>query len=288
MVNTALDSLAMSRFNPTQLYTSRIGALDTFQDSSALNYDDSIFNPMYGGGAYGGAYGARSMYGGMSGGMYGYGPGSEIMNMTQEQYLNYQEKMNQRMEEYDEAARLRQIDRSVRFRHRQEAAEFAADAPENAISRQIASLQRKIKEDDQDNIMHEYEKLTKLVRQKLEESGYRNVPDEQIKAYAEKLYANSTGANVVDDIKTNSTSPLLQGLGEGTGLGFLFHHSDVNASDNIARITGENVSQSDKTWKWAGRILGAVGLLVALPLIFKGGKGIKNLIKPAEKAAATV
>lgn len=288
MVNTALNGLAMSRFNPTQLYAGRIGALDTFQDSGALDYDDSIFNPMYGGGGYGGGYGVNPMYGGIGGGMYGWGPGSETMKMTQQEYLKYQNDMSRQMEEYDEAARLRQMDRSVRFRHSQEAAEFAADAPDNSISRQIATLQRKIKDDDQDNIIPEYGKLFGLVKKKLEDSGYHNVPEEQIKAYAEKLYANSTGANVVDDIKINSTSPFLQGIGEGTGIGFLFHNSKINASDNIATITGEKVSQSDKSWKWAGRILGALGTLIAIPLLIKGGKGLKGLIKPAEKAATAV
>jgi len=217
------------------------------------------------GGGMGMGYGGGMNYGGGMG--MGYGPGSETMNMTQEQFLQHQEKM----ENY-------QIEKQVRQQKKLANAEFSSTAAEDSITRQIGILQRKIKNNEQDNVYTEYNKLINEVEIKLKEGGYigEHTDKNQIKAYAEKLYLKSTGKSVTEDLTQNGDSGFVQGLKQGIGCGFgsLFTNKK-NYEDNISAITGEAKSSTSSTWKAVGNFV-AGGLSAAL-LVFGGLKGARAI-----------
>jgi len=220
----------------------------------------------FGGGMnFGGGLG-MGFGGGMGMGM-GYGPGSEVMNMTQEQYLKYQEKM----ENY-------QIDKQVRQQKRLANAEFSATAADDAVTRQIGILQRKIKNNEQDTVLTEYTKLVNSVKIKLKEGGYINAQtsDSEIKARAEKMYFEATGKSVTQDLTDNGDSGFVHGLkmGLGCGLGSLLTNKK-DYQDNIAAITGEAKNSTTNTWTTIGAFISG-GLTAAL-VAFGGRKGLKAI-----------
>ena len=267
---TKVNSVNMQRqmVDPSQYYANSyasgvMNGDETFAGmapigGAAFLNNDSVFgNDMSCGG------GANYGYGGVGGGR-GYGPGSETMNMTQEEYLIYQEKM----ENF-------QIDKQVRQQKRLAGATFQSTAAEDAISRQIAILQRKIKNNEQDTVMKEYAKLVKTVEEKLTESGAipPGTPKDQIKAHAEKLYFEATGKSVTDDLTANGDSGFVQGLKEGLCFGIFTNKK--NYQDNISDITGEDKNSSSSTWRKVGQFL--TGGILAAAVIFGGVKGAKAI-----------
>lgn len=246
----------------TQAYANMAGIADLADDTFVG------MNPLCGcAGGYGGSsiFGQSAMYGmnGMNG-MYGYGPGSEVQNMSQIDYLKYQEQL----EDFQMAKAGRQA-------RKQEFAEFASTAADDVIARQVGTLQRQIKNNEQDHVMKEYNKLLEGVKDKFKEAGYTKIPEDQIKAHAERLYYETTGKSITDDLTENGDSPIWQGIkqGFGCGLGSLLTNKK-NYKDNIAEITGEEKSTSDKVWQGIGAIL--TGGLTVLG-IFGAFRGVRAL-----------
>ena len=269
MVDSA-QSYANSYANNIMNSDEDFAGLGAIGDVGYINNNSNIFG---GGTYYSGGMGAGMGYGGGMGMNYGggmgmgYVPGSETMNMTQEQFLQHQEKM----ENY-------QIEKQVRQQKKLANAEFSSTAAEDSITRQIGILQRKIKNNEQDNVYTEYNKLINEVEIKLKEGGYigEHTDKNQIKAYAEKLYLKSTGKSVTEDLTQNGDSGFVQGLKQGIGCGFgsLFTNKK-NYEDNISAITGEAKSSTSSTWKAVGNFV-AGGLSAAL-LVFGGLKGARAI-----------
>ena len=122
------------------------------------------------------------------------------------QMLEYQQQLNQNTL----ALNQQSIDSNLQLSRQNQAASRLTTASDDSISRQVASLQRQIQTNKQENIMQEYNKLLETVRQLYEEAGYNNVSDAEIKATAEKMYAENTGNPLVDDIKAHSDSSFVQ------------------------------------------------------------------------------
>lgn len=203
--------------------------------------------------------------GGFGYGFGGYGPGSECQNMTQKQYMRYQENLENE-----------QIDMQVRRDKKLKSAGFDIAANENALSRQIGFLQDNIKENEQDKVSVGYTELMKTARTKLIEDGCNNPKEEQVKSYAEELYYKATGVRLIDDIRNNGDSSFVKGMKDGAfGLGFLLNDKTSSAA-NISNVTGENVSKADGFGYWTGRV--ATGLvtvplgLVIAPKLLGGAK----------------
>lgn len=266
--------------NPAQYYANNYA-------TQAINSDESLmgitpiggaaymnnYSDIYGGMNPGGLGFGGMMPGmgtgimpGMGTGMMGYGPGSEVMGMTQEQYLKYQEKM----ENY-------QIDKQVRQQKKLANAEFSATAAEDSITRQIGILQRKIKNNEQDSVFAEYNKLLNAVEVKLREGGYISgkVDKNQVKAHAEKLYFEATGKNITNDLAENGDSSFVHGLKQGAfGFGFLLSNNK-NYKDNVSAITGEAKDKSSSAWQAVGTAVS--GLLTGGLALFAVAKGIKGI-----------
>ena len=222
--------------------------------------DDLMASPFQMGGMSG-------MMGGMNGmRQMGYGPGSETMNMTQEQYMQYQEKL----ENY-------QIDKQVRQKGKYKMAGFEANSSEDVISRRIAILQGEIKNNNQQNVFNEYTNLTTAIRDTLAANNIsKDVSDEKIKAYAEKLYFNKTGKNIGNELEDNGDSKFVYGLKKGfCGIGWLFM-DNKSYEDNLSNINGTPVTTASKAMEYLG--MGISGLLTGAAVLFLG-KGIKALFK---------
>lgn len=232
------------------------------QASCLSDCDDLASSSIFGGG-YG--LGGRLPFMGMGG--YGYGPGSEIMNMSMDDYYKYQSDLNGKQLDYQLAAK-----------RKAQLTGFKSTIAEDVITRRIAALQRAVEDNQQDYVMKEYTKLKNAVKHKLVEEGYpeNELNTQQVKAYTDALYAKATGSSIVDQLEEHGDSPFVHGLKQGTlfGLGGEFANQK-NYKDNLAKITGEDVTKEDKTWKTVGQWTSAIvtgGLaIIALPWLVRGG-----------------
>ena len=136
-------------------------------------------------------------------------------------------------------------------------------------------MNSQIKADNQDNVKAEYNKLLAAV-----ETAYGSqIPagtsaedrQAQIKAYAERLYAQQTGSYISDDIRSNSSSSFMSGLKQVLSFGSA---SNTTADENISNIEGTAQTKKSKGAKIAGNIVGGLlGGAVAIGA-FLLGKGI--------------
>ena len=260
---TGINGMQRQMMDPSQYYGNSYATQVMNSDSDFMGLSPingvSGGNGIFGGGMMGG------MMPGMMGGMNGYGPGSECMNMSQIDYMKYQE----RMEDY-------QIDKQVRQKHKLANSEFSATAAEDVITRQIGVLQRKIKNNEQDSVFPEYNKLVKAVEEKLKEGGYvgEHTSKDQIKAHAEKLYFEATGKSVTDDLAANGDSGFVHGMKQGVGgFGWMLTNKK-NYEDNISDITGEDKSGTSTAWQKVGQFTSVLLTGAFALLALKGGKAV--------------
>ena len=185
--------------------------------------------------------------------------------------LNPQYQM-QTMQQWDNFG----IDRQVSMYQNQNNAQFRMQGQNNSIARQIQVLSSQIKADNQDNVKAEYDKLLAAVKSAYGSQVNKNLSAEdqeaQIRAYAEQLYAQQTGAYITDDIRANSSSSFMSGVKQilTFGLG-----NKTTADENIARIEGTSQTSKSKAAKIAGNVVGGLfgGLLaVGSFLLLKGKK----------------
>ncbi len=272
MVNY-LDAMKLNTMSPSNYYANSFA-------SQTMGGDDTFMGlgPVGGDATLNMGSNCGNIFGNMNG-IPDCGPGSEVRNMDQKTYLKYQHDLQEMQNKFA-------IEDQVTQRKRLAAAGFETTAADDALTRQIGILQRKIANNEQDNIVPEYNKLVRLTEHKLLEEGLiqkgQKIPQEQLKAHAEKLYAEATGKALLDDIQANGDSSLVQGMKKGAGFGAGAIFVDKNSSDdNIAEITGESKSNTSKYWKWVG--VGTAGILslVAVRQLFRPktlgflGKGLK-------------
>lgn len=259
--NVAATSSSLPYFNIAQAYANMVNGMDMAADYSSTSALGNLsglnsFNPLSMNGSIM-PYGTNSFY--------GYGPGSETMNMTQEQYLTYQGKLQ-----------AQQMQQQVDLQKKANALKVTANAEENEITRDAGELQRLIKENRQDKIEEAYAKLQNAVKKKLEEAGCATSDNERVKAEADLAYYNATGTNLLDDIESNGKSSFEYGFLRGTGVGCLFTDKGDNRDQTIANITGTARSNSSKSWETVGRVVGATLTLAAavigIAALKRGGK----------------
>lgn len=215
---------------------------------------------------------------GMGMGTYGMGAGMMAeMNMSTADRQKYYDQMQVYQMGSQERLSNLQLEQQVRQKHKYEAAEMSAEAPEKVLLRRSGSLQDLIVANEQDQVMGEYSKITEQIREQYKEGGYTNVPEEKIRADAEDAYFKATGNSIKNALRANGDSEFWQGCKEGfCGLGLLGLTNKKNYKDNIADINGTKVSGADQAWRWTGRILAAALTAPVAILAAKGGwKGLK-------------
>ena len=214
---------------------------------------------------------ANTAMGGMG---YGYGMGMTTPYTgvgTFGNVLNPQYQM-QTMQQWDNFG----ISRQVAQYQNQNNAQFQMASQTENISRQIQILRSEIQSNNQDNVKAEYNKLLAAVKASYGSQIAAGVSEEeaeaQVKAYAERLYAQQTGAYITDDIKNNSSGSFWSGVKQILTFGF---GNKTTADENIAMINGTKQTTGSKASKVAGNIVGGLlGGIVAVGsfLLLKGKK----------------
>lgn len=177
-------------------------------------------------------------------------------SMTSEDWALYQAQQNERMSDF-------QLGRQVRQAHNTSTAQFRVSSADNDITKKIGDLQDVIHENEQDEVLEQYQKIMQSVYTKYRNSGYSATNDE-VRTETERLYYQATidpttgkGKRLFEDIKENGSSSFVKGLKEGFGCGLGYLMGDEHsAADNIAIIKGRGkASKSESASRWTGRIL---------------------------------
>lgn len=261
-------TMGMPYGNPTASYLSVVNGLDM---ASGLY---SGVNSLSG---FDGDLGSQSLcsptsiFGSIMSGAFGYGPGSEIMHMTQEDYLKYSNRMTKL-----------QMGQQVDLKKTNDALRVYADAEEDEIARDSGNLQRLIKENRQDQIVPAYQKLQTAVSKKLEDAGYDiSTHPEQVKAVADKAYYEATHSNLIDDIQAHGKSSFFYGFLRGTGIGCAFTDKNDNRDETLSKVTGVERSSASKSWEVIGKVAGTIATVFTLGFTaFALGKGKGLKFKP--------
>ena len=107
-----------------------------------------------------------------------------------------------------------------------------------------------------DDAIVEYNKLTESMSQASQYEGYS---ESQIKALAQKLYTQTMGSNLVDDIDTYTSSSFVQGLKAGIPIFGTFFAQGNSKEDTISEVTGVNKSNGSTAAKAIGTIISGAG-----------------------------
>ena len=145
-----------------------------------------------------------------------------------------------------------------------------------AIQETAINLKDRIAQNEQDQVPEAYQKFLNAVK-----NAYGEASEEEINSRALSLYSQITGKSIVQDLRDNGHSSLLQGFIQSISFNTYGRRS---AEDNIADITHQSVPASQKVEQNVGRIagLGAVGAVAygaVKALAGKGGSILKNACK---------
>ena len=184
--------------------------------------------------------------------------------------FNNQKQYMDNIQEWDNFGVSRQV---AGFKN-QNNAQFQMQAQNGSIERQARILAEQIKQNNQDNIRTEYDKLIQTIKSAYG-SQMQGSEDEKLlsaKQYADQVYAQVTGTYMTDDIRANSSSSFVSGIKQVLTFGF---GNKTTADENIAYITGAKQTTGSKASTVAGNIVGGLlGGLVAVGA-FLIGKGRK-------------
>ena len=123
-------------------------------------------------------------------------------------------------------------------------------------SQLCANISTLLQQGRTDDAIVEYNKLTKSMS---EASQYQGYNESQIKALAQKMYAQTIGTNLVDDIDVNASSSFVQGLKAGIPIfGTIFAQGN-SKEDMISEVTGVEQSKGSSVAKGAGAIIAGIG-----------------------------
>jgi len=117
-----------------------------------------------------------------------------------------------------------------------------------AIQETAANLKDRISQNEQDQIPEAYQKFLSAVK-----NAYGEASEGEINSRALSLYTQLTGKTIVQDLRDNGHSSLLQGLLQTVTLNTYCRRS---AEDNIAEITHQSVPLGEKTEQNIGRMAG--------------------------------
>lgn len=270
----------LAQYNGLMNYIDMADSLSTNTDfSGAMSMNGSIYGNSYGGSGY--AYGGNSML-------------QDLYNTDPIAAVKYQVQMG-------EEQKKAQMESDGRLKITAAKEKFKETAAENAVKKEMSTLQTLIKNNEQDKIKGQYDRYLKAVGEKLRKEGAledKVNPDgtidekasaQEIEAQAEFLYATETGERLIDDIDKHGDSEFIHGLKQGTGIGF-FLDQQKNAKDNIADITNQTVSVGDRASQVLGAVVGAgLTILGVVGLVKHGGnpfKAIGNLSKSLNLSSA--
>jgi hypothetical protein len=185
-------------------------------------------------------------------------------NGTSNNYEDYYQKLA------EQQARMSQYNIQQNMRYRQE--QLAANAPFEKIAAATQVLQGKIAQNEQDQIPGALAAFYESIKEAYDPEG--TADEATIKARALGVYQSQTGRNLIADIKACGNSSIVQGF--LNGLAFGIFGQNTTAEENIAQITDQPVSSSEKNMQKVGETTGyaATGALMGAGVgAFFGGIG---------------
>ncbi len=223
---SALNSTPMVgafQFNP---YAYGLDDLDLDFNNYPMGMNGSIFT------GYNGFNGMGAMP--MVPGMYGMGGNNQ----------SYFDNMKEYQKFY--------IDYNVDQHNMQRNADLRINASMEGIQTAAATLQDKIRQNEQDQIQEAFKAYLDKVA-----AAYGQGSDAEVKARALSLYQQLTGKPLTQDIRDNAHGSFTQGLLQSLTFSMGYRHS---AEDNIAEIRGQSVGTEEKFTQNVGRATGAVAI----------------------------
>ena len=137
-----------------------------------------------------------------------------------------------------------------------------ANAQQLTITDQCRVLAELISEGKEDEIMENFKELEATLKS---QPQFAQCTDKEIKAYAQNMFAQSTGMSLTEAIKQNCKSNFSTGLSAG----FFFGNGDTTSKEDLlAEING--TKKPTGASKGFGAVLGAIGGIVCLgiPALF--------------------
>ncbi len=205
----------------------------------------------------------------MSGMMNPYGYGMMFNPATQINYMNQMDQFG--------------IDRQVNLYKGQNNAQYQMSAQTDGISRQVQILSQKAQNNEQNNIQAEYNRLVAAVKDTYgsQMTGLSAEQKEaQAKAYAERIYAQQTGALLTDDLERNGNDSFVAGFKQVVTFGL---GNRTTAQENISKITGAKLTTAETTKKYLGYAAGGATLAAGVTMLYKYSNPILRGLKTAAK-----
>ncbi len=125
-------------------------------------------------------------------------------------------------------------------------------APLNKLTLAATTLQSKILENEQDQIEGALQAFVQAYRQAYDPEG--TMDNETALANAVTEYQKLTGKSLLADIKDNGSSAFMSGFVRSATFGLFGDRT--TADENIAKVTGQPVSEASKKWHTVGRVAG--------------------------------
>ncbi len=204
-----------------------------------------------------------------SGMMNPYGYGMMFNPSTQINYMNQWDQFG--------------IDRQVNLYKGQNNAQYQMSAQTDGIARQVQILSQKARNNEQNNIQAEYNRLVSAVKSTYgsQMSGLTADQQEaQAKAYAERIYMQQTGAMLTDDIERNANGSFVEGFKQVLTFGL---GNRTTSQENISKITGAKLTTAETSKKYLGYAAGTATLALGAIGLYKYSRPIGNAIAAAAK-----
>lgn len=144
------------------------------------------------------------------------------------------------------------IDYNVDQQNMQRNADLRVNASMEGIQAAAATLQDKIRQNEQDQIQEAFKAYLDKVT-----AAYGQGSEAEVKARALTLYQQLTGKSLTQDIRDNAHGSFTQGLLQSLTFSMGYRHS---AEDNIAKIRGQSVGTEEKFIQNVGRATGAAAI----------------------------
>ena len=107
-----------------------------------------------------------------------------------------------------------------------------------------------------DDAIVEYNKLVKSMSEASQYEGYN---ESQIKALAQKIYAQTMGVSLTDDIDTYTSNSFVQGLKAGFPIIGTFFAQGNSKEDMLSEVTGVNKTPGATAAKTIGSAISGIG-----------------------------
>lgn len=201
----------------------------------------------------------------MSGMMNPYGYGMMFNPSVQISYMNQMDQFG--------------IDRQVNLYKGQNNAQYQMSAQTDGITRQVQILSQKARNNEQNNIQAEYNRLVAAVKDTYgsQMSGLTaDQKEAQAKAYAERIYMQQTGAMLTDDIERNAGGSFVEGFKQVVTFGL---GNRTTSQENISKITGAKLTTAETSKKYLGYAAGATTLALGATALYKYSRPIGSALK---------